>query len=82
MMYSNVNAPHTMAANVTAPLTMDANVSAPLTMDAYAPHQPYYTAPVFGYGMPAPVRRHNNFILIVALFILLIIVGISSFPKC
>nr|WP_280637152.1 YjcZ family sporulation protein [Alkalihalobacillus sp. BA299] len=69
-----------MEANVNAAPYMGANVNAAPYMGANIPPHPTYMAPSYGYGCPAP--RTDSFVLIVVLFILLIIVGASYYPKC
>lgn len=60
-----------MFSNVNAPLTAGVNV-APMQQMPYC-----YSAPAYGYCCPD--RCHNEFVLIVVLFILLIIVGACAF---
>ncbi|MGO4890353.1 YjcZ family sporulation protein [Anaerobacillus sp. MEB173] len=62
---------------------MYSNVNAAPTLGANVPPMPTYTAPAYSYGCP-PTKRYDDFILIVVLFILLIIVGVSAFnhTKC
>ncbi|WP_096187311.1 YjcZ family sporulation protein [Evansella halocellulosilytica] len=70
-MYSNVNAPPTLGANIHPNIPPMPTQVAP----AYG-----YDDHAFGYGYPAPARHTNYFTLIVVLFVLLIIVGVSCFP--
>ena len=85
-MYPNANVSPMMAGanvppNVHPTMMAGANVPPPMVAGVMEEPMPYYAAPAFGYGMPAPRKHGHGFVLIVMLFILLIIVG-SSFPKC
>nr|WP_043932619.1 YjcZ family sporulation protein [Bacillus sp. EB01] len=89
-MYPNLNAPPTLGANVAPNIGPNVAPNVAPNIAPIAAPMPTYTAPVYDYGCAAPAYSygcptyHNDFVLIVVLFILLIIIGAScyGYSKC